>query len=106
MQKSVGSRSSLFCSSGFSDVAIACSEDVQWSARGHGHTVPKEPTIVVTAFFSGVPWYSATLVKRIVSSLPRILATLFVTVLTTMRLCPRQCPYPRKEAELRGATHL
>ena len=90
MQKSVGSCSSFFCKRGFSDVTIACgmrtddeSSQLRGLARWRKRRVPQSLTIVVTPFFSVSPWYSAMLVKRTVSSFPRIRATLLVTVLTT-----------------------
>ena len=51
--------------------------------------MPEEPTrqalrtMVVTPFLIGIPWYRARLRNLTVSSLPSILATLLVMVLTT-----------------------
>lgn len=57
-----------------------------------------ERTIVVIPFLIGIPWYSARLRNRTVSSLPNVLATLFVTVFTTA--LPHQLPSPTLSASL------
>lgn len=54
-----------------------------WSAVAPFQAAEEERTIVVIPCLIGTPWYRLRFKKRTVSSLPSILATLFVTVLTT-----------------------